>query len=70
VADTSKAVVAANGTSHRWCSAQPWAYGLSIFSLSNPLSLISQAPFHPIPDGQRRDAALVIPVVRTVLRSS
>jgi len=70
VADTSTAMVAANGTNHRWCSPQPWAYGLSIFTVTDPLSLNSQAPFHPTPDGQRRYAALVTPVVRTVLGSS
>jgi lysophospholipase L1-like esterase len=70
VADTSKAMVAANGTNHRWCSPQPWAYGLSIFTVTDPRSLTSQAPFHPTPDGQRRYAALVTPVVRTVLGSS
>jgi lysophospholipase L1-like esterase len=70
VADTSKAMLAANGTNHRWCSPHPWAYGLSIFTVTDPLSLTSQAPFHPTPDGQRRYAALVTPVVRTVLGSS
>ena len=70
VADTSKAMVAANGTNHRWCSPQPWAYGLSIFTVTDPRSLTSQAPFHPTPDGQRRYAALVTPVARTVLGSS
>lgn len=67
VADTSKAMLAANGANHRWCSPQPWAYGLSIFTVTDPRSLTSQAPFHPTPDGQRRYAALVTPVVRTVL---
>jgi lysophospholipase L1-like esterase len=70
VADTSHAMVAANGTNHRWCSPQPWAYGLSIFTVTDPRSLTSQAPFHPTPDGQRRYAALVTPVVRAVLGSS
>ncbi|HSO95106.1 MAG TPA: hypothetical protein VLV81_03605 [Acidimicrobiia bacterium] len=67
VADTSKAMLAANGTNHRWCSPQPWAYGFSIFTVTDPASLTSQAPFHPTPDGQRRYAALVTPVARTVL---
>jgi len=44
---------------HRWCSSQPWAYGLSIFSLTNPSSLLSQAPFHPTPQGQQQIARLV-----------
>ena len=44
---------------HRWCSAQPWAYGLSIFKLTNPSSLLSQAPFHPTPAGQEQIARLV-----------
>jgi lysophospholipase L1-like esterase len=70
VADTSKAMLAANGTNHRWCSPQPWAYGLSIFTVTDPRSLTSQAPFHPTPDGQRRYAALVTPAARAVLRSS
>jgi lysophospholipase L1-like esterase len=70
VADTTDAMVAANGTSHRWCSPQPWAYGLSIFTVTDPRSLTSQAPFHPTPDGQRRYAALVTPVVRRILGPS
>jgi hypothetical protein len=70
VADTSTAMVASNGTNHRWCSPQPWAYGLSIFTVTDPLSLTSQAPFHPTSDGQGRYAALVTPVVRRVLGSS
>ena len=52
------------GVSHRWCSDDPWAYGLSIIRLSDPASLESQAPFHPTPAGQRRIAAAVVPVVR------
>ncbi len=62
-------MTAANGTNHRWCSSQPWAYGLSVFSVTDPRTLSSQAPFHPSPDGQRRYAALVTPVARTVLGS-
>jgi lysophospholipase L1-like esterase len=46
---------------HRWCSPQPWVYGLSIFSLTHPTSLLSQAPFHPTPRGQARIARLVGP---------
>jgi lysophospholipase L1-like esterase len=52
------------GVSHRWCSDDPWAYGLSIIRLSDPASLESQAPFHPTPAGQQRIAAAVVPVVR------
>jgi lysophospholipase L1-like esterase len=48
---------------HRWCSSDPWAYGLSIISLSNPSSLLSQAPFHPTPRGQQQIATLVKPVI-------
>jgi lysophospholipase L1-like esterase len=48
---------------HRWCSSDPWDYGLSIISLSNPSSLLSQAPFHPTPRGQQQIASLVKPVV-------
>jgi hypothetical protein len=60
-------MIGANGQNHRWCSPQPWAYGLSIFTLADPASLTSQAPFHPTPDGQRRYAALVTPVARRIL---
>jgi lysophospholipase L1-like esterase len=67
VADTSAAMKGADGRDHRWCSAAPWAYGLSIFRARDPASVLSQAPFHPTPDGQRRFAALVAPVVRRVL---
>jgi len=52
---------------HRWCSAEPWVYGLSIFSLTNPSSLLSQAPFHPTPEGQARIARLVSPEVDRLL---
>ena len=48
---------------HRWCSVQPWAYGLSIFRLTDPASLSSQAPFHPTPAGQQAIAARLDPVV-------
>jgi len=67
LADTSKAMTGADGTDHRWCSAQPWAYGLSIFKITDPASLLSQAPFHPTPAGQRRYADLVLPVVRRLV---
>ena len=67
VADTSAAMKGADGRDHRWCSAAPWAYGLSIFRARDPASVLSQAPFHPTPEGQRRFAALVAPVVRRAL---
>jgi lysophospholipase L1-like esterase len=50
--------------SHRWCSDDPWAYGLSIMRLADPASLESQAPFHPTPAGQQHVAAAVVTVVR------
>jgi hypothetical protein len=53
------------GTSHIWCSDDPWAYGLSIFSLTDPSSFDSKAPFHPTPDGQESIAQHVIPTVRS-----
>jgi lysophospholipase L1-like esterase len=67
VADTSHAMTGPDGHDHRWCSADPWAYGLSIISLSDPSSLLSSAPFHPTPAGQARFAALVTPVARKAL---
>lgn len=48
---------------HRWCSSRPWAYGLSIYQVTHPTSLLSQAPFHPTPEGQGRIAGLVEPAV-------
>jgi lysophospholipase L1-like esterase len=54
-------------TGHTWCTRKPWAYGLSIYSVTDPSSFESQAPFHPTPRGQRRIAALVTPVVRDLL---
>ena len=62
VADVSDALAG-----HTWCTADPWAYGLSIYSRIDPSTLLSQAPFHPTPAGQRRIAALVTPVVRAML---
>jgi hypothetical protein len=67
LADTSTAMTGADGTDHRWCRAQPWAYGLSIFKITEPSSLLSQAPFHPTAAGQRRYAALVLPVPRPLV---
>jgi lysophospholipase L1-like esterase len=67
LANTSNAMVGPDGTNHRWCSPQPWAYGLSVFKITNLLTISSQAPFHPTPDGQRRFAALVTPVLKQLL---
>jgi hypothetical protein len=55
---------------HRWCSSDPWDYGFSIISLSNPSSLLSQAPFHPTPRGQQQIASRVTPVVNRLFASS
>jgi len=51
------------GSSHIWCTDDPWAYGLSIYHMYDPDSFDSQAPFHPTPDGQNSIAEHVIPVV-------
>jgi lysophospholipase L1-like esterase len=51
------------GVSHRWCSKDPWSYGLSIFRVTDPFSFESQAPFHPTPVGQERIAELVVPTI-------
>ena len=69
VADVEDAYTS-KGVDHRWCSDDPWAYGLSIFQLSDPASLTSQAPFHPTPRGQRAIAGLVQPVVRKLFAGS
>ncbi len=52
------------GVSHIWCSDDPWAYGLSIYSVTSPTSFESKAPFHPTPDGQDSIAEHVVPVVK------
>jgi len=52
---------------HRWCSTDPWAYGLSIYSVEHPTSFESLAPFHPTPAGQAAIAAAVDPVVEKLL---
>lgn len=62
VADISKAYEP-GGADHRWCTNDPWAYGLSIYSVLHPSSFKSQAPFHPTPQGQQRIAELVGPTV-------
>ena len=52
---------------HTWCTDDAWAYGLSIYSVFDPTTFLSQAPFHPTPAGQRKVASLVTPVVRKAL---
>ncbi len=49
---------------HRWCSADPWTYGLSVVWFDDPSSM---APVHPTPEGQRAIAGAVAPVVRAAL---
>jgi lysophospholipase L1-like esterase len=63
LADISHAYTPTGG-SHIWCTNDPWAYGLSIYSMAHPSTFRSQAPFHPTPDGQDSIAAHVIPQVR------
>jgi lysophospholipase L1-like esterase len=58
VADISK-VYQPSGQDHRWCSADPWVYGLSIYSVYSPSSFYSLAPFHPTPQGQQAIAEVV-----------
>jgi lysophospholipase L1-like esterase len=62
VADISGAYQPA-GVDHRWCSDDPWAYGMSIFHFTDPYSFYSKAPFHPTPDGQEAIAEGVIAAV-------
>ncbi len=54
------------GQSHVWCTDDPWAYGLSIYSVTDPSSFDSQAPFHPTPDGQQSIAEHIVPVIRAL----
>ena len=65
--DTSNSMVGPDARNHRWGCAQPWAYGLSVFKITNPFSVARQAPFHLTSEGQWCDAALVRPVVKQVL---
>ncbi|HEU5306929.1 MAG TPA: hypothetical protein VFW97_06360 [Acidimicrobiia bacterium] len=58
------------GANHRWCSKDPWAYGLSVFHLFEPDTLHSQAPFHPTPRGQQAIAAMVEPTVKQLFATS
>ncbi|MEX2253955.1 MAG: SGNH/GDSL hydrolase family protein [Acidimicrobiia bacterium] len=62
LADISSAYTP-RGVSHRWCSDDPWSYGLSIIRVTDPFSFESQAPFHPTPAGQESIAELVVPAV-------
>ena len=62
VADISKAYQVA-GVEHRWCSDDPWAYGLSIYDVWHPSTFYSLAPFHPTPAGQESIAEAVIPTI-------
>ena len=52
-----------SGKDHRWCTHDPWAYGLSIYSVYHPSSFKSQAPFHPTPQGQQAIAQLLTPKI-------
>jgi lysophospholipase L1-like esterase len=63
LADISGAYVV-QGVSHIWCSDTPWAYGLSIYSMTSPSSFRSNAPFHPTPDGQQSIAEHVVPAIQ------
>lgn len=58
VADLSHAL-----DGHEWCTADPWAYELSIYSVYDPSSFDSQAPFHPTPKGQEALAKSIAPVI-------
>jgi hypothetical protein len=58
VADISK-VYEPSGQDHRWCTNDPWVYGLSIYSVYHPSSFESLAPFHPTPQGQEAIAEVV-----------
>jgi hypothetical protein len=68
-ADLSNAY-APNGASHIWCTDDPWAYGLSIYKVSDPVSFESDAPFHSTPAGQRSIAERIIPSVRKLVSKS
>lgn len=52
IADISKTM-----DGHRWCSEDPWVYGLSVYWTDGATD--SQAPFHPTPEGQKAIAAVV-----------
>jgi hypothetical protein len=44
---------------HKFCSSDPWTYGLSVLLLDSA----SQAPFHPTAAGQASIAGIVAPVI-------
>jgi lysophospholipase L1-like esterase len=69
VVDISKGYQA-GAVDHRWCSDDPWPYGLSIYSFYHPSSFNSQAPFHPTPEGQKNVAGLVKPAVDALFKPS
>src|SRR6266511_4077396 len=69
VADIQRAYQPA-GIDHRWCTDDPWAYGLSIIKLSDPATLESQAPFHPTPEGQASIAEHVTPTILRLFNTS
>jgi lysophospholipase L1-like esterase len=69
VADSDRAYTP-HGANHRWCSKDPWAYGLSVFHLLEPDTLHSQAPFHPTPRGQQAIASAVLPTVQKLFDRS
>ncbi len=68
IADISRAYTP-GGTDHRWCSDDPWAYGLSIYSFSDRSSFNSKAPFHPTPAGQKAIAEAVIATVTELFKT-
>jgi lysophospholipase L1-like esterase len=53
---------------NRWCSSDPWAYGISI--ITSNLDVSNQAPFHPTPTGQQVIASYVTPAVQQLLTPS
>lgn len=68
---------------HTWCTADPWAYGLSLYTLHGVGQSIlyhlsrklfgeglTPAPFHPTPEGQQKIANLVVARVKTLLGDS
>jgi len=69
VADISKAYEP-SGVDHRWCTDDPWAYGLSIYRFTDPSSFFSLAPFHPTPDGQESIAEHVLPTIADLFKSA
>ena len=68
VADIERAYQPA-GVDHRWCSSDPWVYGLSIYRFTQPSSFANSAPFHPTPDGQEAIAEGVVAAVAKLFQS-